>query len=191
MSGEPELDAMTTVLSALRPLDGNAQGRVLRWVIEKLELPTSFSGTAPRESANADAHDTHKDAGPLPQAAKVWMRQNEITAAELEHIFHHASEEVAVIASDIPGKSRPQQVINCYMLAGVCELLRTGEPTFSDKAARSLCDSFGCLDTTNHSKYLNTMGNEFTGSKEKGWTLTAPGKKRAAALVKEIASVES
>jgi hypothetical protein len=34
--------------------------------------------------------------------------------------------------------------------------------------------------------HIKERGNEFTGTKEKGWSLTAPGLKRGAALVKEM-----
>ena len=43
----------------------------------------------------------------------------------------------------------------------------------------------GFFDGTNHMKYMKG-GNEFTGSKDKGWTLTAPGLKVGASLVTQL-----
>jgi len=81
-------------------------------------------------------------------------------------------------------------VLNVYVMAGIAKLLEAGDPSFDDKTARDLCKSAGCFDNTNHSKYLVDKGNEFAGSKDKGWVLTAPGLKRGAALVKEISKEE-
>jgi hypothetical protein len=75
-------------------------------------------------------------------------------------------------------------------MAGIAKLLEAGDSSFDDKAARELCKSAGCFDNTNHSKYLGDKGNEFAGSKDKGWVLTAPGLKRGAALVKKISKGE-
>jgi hypothetical protein len=118
-------------------------------------------------------------------------RQNGVEYSDLEKVFHLEGGKVQVIAAHIPGKSNRERVLNCYILAGVGELLHTGEAGFTDKYARNLCEAFGCLDTTNHAKYLNEKGNNFIGSKDKGWTLTAPGRKHGATLVKEVAGTIS
>ena len=71
------------------------------------------------------------------------------------------------------------------LVAGAARLIVTGEPKFDDREARDLCERFGFFDPTNHSKYVKG-GSEFTGSKDKGWTLTAPGLKQAALLIAEL-----
>ncbi len=91
----------------------------------------------------------------------------------------------------MPGGSRREKVLNCYLLSGAGAFLGTGEVNFTDQKARELCEEFGCLDTTNHSKYLNEKGSEFVGSKSKSWSLTAPGKHRVSLLIKEIAAFKA
>lgn len=65
-------------------------------------------------------------------------------------------------------------------------MLASGEAKFTDKEARALCTSAGCYDGPNHASTLKARGNWFTGSKEKGWVLTAPGLKHGAALIKGL-----
>jgi hypothetical protein len=93
---------------------------------------------------------------------------------------------VNVLGGSIPGKSSKEQTISAYILKGVAQLLATGEPTFDDKSARKLCEDLGCYNGPNHAVYMNKMGNSITGSKDKGWKLTAPGLKKGADLIKEM-----
>jgi hypothetical protein len=122
----------------------------------------------------------------FPAKALVWMKQNEITVEQIDQIFHFSGAEVEVIAPSMPGKNKKAMTYNAYVLEGIAQLLATGEAHFTDKGARALCERAGCFDPANHAKHINDKGNEFTGSKEKGWTLTSPGLKRGAALVKEL-----
>ena len=124
----------------------------------------------------------------LPPRTRIWMQQNDLSAEQLEQVFHIHNETVAVIAAGMPGKNRSEQSRNAYVLTGAARFLATGEVNFEDKEARTLCESLGCYDSTNHAKYLKDKGNEFTGSKDDGWKLTAPGLKRAASLIKELNS---
>lgn len=59
--------------------------------------------------------------------------------------------------------------------------------SFDDKSARAQCQSSGCYDHTNHATYMKDKGNDLAGSKDKGWSLTNPGLKAGAMLVKQIA----
>ena len=70
-------------------------------------------------------------------------------------------------------------------------MLISGEAKFTDKDARDVCSSAGCYDATNHATTLKAKGNWFTGTKDKGWALTAPGLKHAATLVKSLASEQA
>jgi hypothetical protein len=93
---------------------------------------------------------------------------------------------MAVIAADIPGKGKKGKTLNAYVLVGVSKFLSTGDPKFDDKSARALCEGSGCYDSANHAQTLKAKGNWFTGTKEKGWSLTAPGLRQGAMIVKEL-----
>lgn len=188
MTMEPELHAMSAVLGALQPLDDGARSRVIKWAVEKLEISGGLAlGETKGDSSNPDGDGGVPEIAGVSSAATPWLKQNSVNPSDLEAVFHIDGDGVSVIAAEVPGKSTRERVLNCYILAGVCELLRSGQSGFSDKKARTLCESFGCLDVGNHSKYLAEKGNEFAGSKDKGWVLTAPGKKRGAVLVKQMA----
>jgi len=122
----------------------------------------------------------------LSTKAAAWIKQNGLTKSQLEHVFDIDGTSVNVLGGSIPGKSAKAQTISAYILKGVAQLLATGEPTFDDKSARKLCEDLGCYSSANHAVYMNSMGNTITGSKDKGWKLTAPGLKKGADLIKEM-----
>ena len=122
----------------------------------------------------------------LASRAQAWMSQNGVSEDELQQVFQIGDGAAEVIASEIPGRNDKERTFNVYILIGISKLLATGSPAFDDKAARLLCKSSGCFTGGNHAAHLASHGNEFTGSKEKGWVLTSPGLKRGAELVKAL-----
>lgn len=188
MDDSHELEVMGTVLAALKPMSPEAQSRVVRWVIEKLTI-TNFTDSKSTMGDLGDSGGLLSDlegGGDLPPPAKIWLKQSSLSLPDLEEVFHIDGEGVVLIAPEIPGKSLREKAMNCYVLCGITTMLKTGKPEFSDDEARAVCQEFGCLDKKNHATYLKEKGNDFTGSKDKGWTLTVPGKKKAAALIVEL-----
>jgi hypothetical protein len=92
---------------------------------------------------------------------------------------------IDVIAA-LPGRNKKEQTYTAYIITGIGQLLLNGIASFDDKVARALCERSGCYDSANHSAHLRDRGNEFTGTKEKGWTLTAPGLSRGAQIIKDM-----
>jgi hypothetical protein len=113
------------------------------------------------------------------------MQQNGIEMKMLEELFHFDSGKVDVIASVVPGKNKTQQTINAYVIQGLANFLATGSAAFDDKSARALCKNLGCIDEPNHKAIVRKIGNKITGSKETGWTLTAPGLAHGGTIVKD------
>jgi len=177
------IEEMTEVVRILKPLSSEDRIRVVSAAFSILgeDLPNLTSKSAILKVDEIEGGDL----GDLPLRARTWMNQNGVTSVELQQVFHLSAGDVEVIAA-VPGKNKKEQTYNAYVLTGIGQLLLTGNAAFTDKAARALCESSGCYDNANHSATIRDRGNEFTGSKDKGWTLTAPGLKRAAELVKEI-----
>jgi hypothetical protein len=175
------LDAMTKVVEVLSPLSSEDRARVIGAALALLgDAQSKIAAPKPSELDLDDA-----ELGNLSPRARSWMSQHGVSPVELQQIFHVADGEVEVIAT-VPGRNKKDQTYNAYVLTGLSQLLATGAPAFTDKAARALCEASGCYDSANHAAHLKDKGNEFTGSKDKGWTLTAPGLKRAAELIKEL-----
>jgi hypothetical protein len=173
------MQALNGVIGLLTPLETEERARILR-------AAAAFFGE-PSPALAALAEDPMGEiADSLPQRARLWMKQNSITSDQLQQVFHFADGGVEVIAPQMPGKNKKEQTYNAYVISGISQFLLKGDAFFEDKAARALCERSGCYDSANHSANLRDRGNEFTGSKEKGWTLTAPGLKRGAEIIKEM-----
>jgi formylmethanofuran dehydrogenase subunit E-like metal-binding protein len=175
------IDAMTKVVEVLSPLSPEERARVIGAALALLgDTQSTIAAPTPGGPKVEDV-----ELGALPSRAKSWMSLHAISAVELQQIFHIEAGAADFIAA-VPGRNKKEQTYNAYVLTGLGQLLSTGAPAFTDKAARALCELSGCYDSANHSAHMKDKGNEFTGSKEKGWTLTAPGLKRAAELIKEL-----
>ena len=137
-------------------------------------------------NGDKDKDNSSEDSDGLPDRARTWIKQNNLSFDNIQQSFYVTKEQVDVIVADMPGKNKKEKTINAYVLSGIAKLLLSGDTNFNDKSARALCESSGCYDSANHAVYLKGKGNEFTGTKAKGWTLTAPGLKRGAMLIKEL-----
>jgi hypothetical protein len=174
------INTVAKIVEILSPLSSEERTRIVRAAMALLGEAAEAPAAHMLIEAPAD------DIGNFSPRAQIWMKQNSITSEHLDQVFHVSDGVAEVIAPQLPGKNKKEQTYSAYMLAGLSQLLLTGNASFGDKEARALCERAGCYDSANHSVTLRNRGNEFTGSKEKGWTLTAPGLKRAAEIVKEL-----
>lgn len=175
-------DVATKIVNLLKPLNSEQRQRVV-------EAALTLVGEAParlQQKAGGETDISIKGGENLQARVQTWMRQNALTFEQLQQVFHTQDGNTEVIASAIPGANDKEQTLNGYVLRGVSCFITSGSPNFDDKSARGLCNTLGCYDPGNHATYLKGRGNLFAGSKEKGWTLTAPGLAKGAALVKEI-----
>lgn len=181
-------DIAGKVLKLIKPLSSEERKRVIQAALVLLgETPVVAPPNSPSGEADAPPAGPSAEKFKFPKA-NSWVMQNSITRAELDNVFH-IGEGAADIIGAIPGANKRVQTINVYILIGLAQLLVSGDPSFTDEAARAACQAAGCFDRSNHATILSSgRGSDITGSKEKGWTLTAPGLKRAAALVKEMTS---
>jgi hypothetical protein len=174
------------VVELLTPLTTEERQRVVAAAMTLLgDAPVSAGQD---QSIKDGGGDGDADTPELKPRARVWMKQNHLTWEQISQVFHVNGGAVEFIASDVPGKNSKEKTHSTYVVMGIVGLLGTGEPSFADKDARTLCRTLGCFNEGNHSSYLNDIGNELAGSKQQGWSLTQPGMKRAADIVKALAA---
>ncbi|MBW5439702.1 hypothetical protein FXB41_34605 [Bradyrhizobium canariense] len=176
---------VTGLYDLLEPADPSERKKALKAAMAMLGDDASVTE---QKEAKGGAADNEVDDGELGlnQKVKTWMSRNSVTVEQINHIFHIEDETVDLIADTPHGKNQKEQSINAYLLAGVAEFLKTGQTTFTDKAGREACKKMGCYGDTNHATYLKKPGNILSGSKERGWTVTGPGLKAGAELVKQL-----
>ncbi len=170
-----------TIVDELSPLASEDRKRAMLAAMTLLgEAPTKIE--SPR--AEQEELEESEDMAALRPRVKTWMRQNDLSISAVQNTFH-IENGIAEFIGEVPGATNKDKVRNAYILTGLSAFLVNGEQRFDDTAARTLCERFGFYDSTNHSKYVKG-GSEFSGSRERGWTLTIPGLKAGAALIKDI-----
>lgn len=182
MSKKTITDVVSLIVSALEPFSSEDRHRVISASMTLL----GETGSIRQEGSNKAKNEDDSNDSELPGRANSWMKQNGLTLDQIRQTFHWGNEGIEVIAAEVPGKNNRERVRNAYILLGIAQFLASGTANFDDKSARELCEKLGIYDRTNHMKYMKG-GNEFTGSKDRGWTLTAPGLKHGAALIASLA----
>ena len=138
------------------------------------------SGTAAATSSSDEFQDLRLG----PKALK-WLSRNGISRSVLDEVFHVAEGGVSISADSVPGMSKREKTINCYLLAGARRLLESDIATFDDSEAIAECKRLAAYDKNNHTTYRMAIGNKMTG-KRPSFTLTGPGEAAAAELIKQM-----
>lgn len=180
--------AALKLVEVLTPLNSEERQRAL------ISAMAIFGDTPPTAKslglASHKEHDLNLEtvANGICPKALVWMKKNSITREELDHVFSMDENSIDIIAAEMPGKSKREQTVQAYIICGVGTFIRTGETTFTDKDARTLCIKIGAYDQANHSKSIKELGNFVTGTKDSGWKITNPGLSEGAKIIKELTS---
>ncbi len=194
MTPKKTTEIVTEIVELLTPIESAERLRVIQASLTLLGETLPARALRVGGDSGNGAEDGGNDMSTSHPRARTWAKQNGVSQEELEQVFHLEDGNAQVIAGEIPGKSKKEKTLNAYVLTGLAKLLSTGSPAFDDKSARLLCESSGCYDQANHSSTIKDRGdrgNEFTGTKERGWSLTAPGLKRAALLVREMTKTKN
>jgi hypothetical protein len=170
-----QTEILSQMIELLTPLKSEDRQRLIGATL-------TFLGENSPISKKLDGDEAHGDNTALPARANAWRKQNGLSMEQLNQVFHLDGDKVEVLG--VPGASNKEKTINSYVLAGLGKYLASGEAKFDDRFARDVCSMAGCYDRTNHATYLRAKGNLFTGDKDAGWIVTAPGLKHAADLVK-------
>jgi hypothetical protein len=146
-----------------------------------------------RLSSPANATPTLEGDGGLgdlkigPKAMR-WIQRNAFTRGALEEIYHLENDGMDIIAGSIPGASKREKTINCYLLSGIRGLLRSDLPTLDEAETIAVCKRLTAYDRNNHTANRAAVGNRING-KRPTFTLTGPGETAAAELIKQMTAV--
>jgi len=191
---EKNIAAITTeMFTLLEPCSTEERQRVTKAVFALLgdELP---AGAVPQRGPAFD-----RGATPPPQTtensglgprARSWARQHKLSDAALEKIFYFHEGKVDIHVNEVPGKSKREQTVNCYLLTGLRAFLEADSSSFSDTEAMTLCKHTGAYDKNNHPKFRAALGNFVNGSKENGFELAGPGLKAIGELIADFGKNE-
>jgi hypothetical protein len=176
----------TKLYGLLKPLDSPMRKRAIRAALTMLGDEDDDLASGDVEKKREDRSDGGGDHAGLPARARSWMRAEKVTVNELGHVFD-LENDAQIIASHAPGGNKREQTINAYVLAGISQLLKIGDTKFDDASGRAAAVSLGCFDGPNHAATMKKKGNVLSGSKGGGWSVTGPGLKAAAVIIKELA----
>jgi hypothetical protein len=180
-----ELALELYTLLAPHPADTRVKAMHAAMTLLDDELPQS------KATNRSGGGDTSGSAGEfadlnLGPRAQKWVQRHGVTRGMLDEIFHITSEGVEVTASAVPGTSKREMTLNCYLLEGLRGLLRSDQPLLNEQDAIATCKRLTAYDKNNHTTHRSAIGNKMSGTKP-NFTLTGPGEIAAAELVKQMA----
>lgn len=179
--------ALNTIVDALQPLQSADRKRAVLGALHFLDEDWVPLPNKRADGSDAEAKELGVANGAFSPAVQSWMKKNDLSVEEIEHVFSFDNGIINIIA-DLPGKSKREDTITIYILMGVGTFLHTGGLKFSDEAARASCTRHNAFDSPHHATTMKELKSEFTGDKKEGWTITTPGLKKGAAIVKKLAS---
>jgi hypothetical protein len=205
-----ELDAMAIIYNALKSLNGEAQSRVLDYVMRRLSLKDSTAFTSrpvtavqldqesekpdddelQRESSkNVSAEDAEEFEG-VSAVGQKWMRRNSFSTSKISPLFSLGVDEIDLVAKSVPGKNKIQKFRNVFLLQGIASYLSGGVARVDPKKLRQAAGHYGVDPENNMWNYVQSMSAEVSGSMSSGFTLTARGLNAATELVRELTSAK-
>ncbi len=183
MSSEDIPKTAAELFKLLSPLSAEDRQKVVRGALAMLGEPTVVAAPYGGDSPGDEPSDL-SDLGPR---ALRWLKKFSISPEQLEHVFHFDGGTVDLLDIEVPGNSKKSKTINSYLLVGAKQFLATDDPKFDDKSAMKYCKRVGCHDTANHALNRAALGNKVTGNKSSSFSLSTPGLKAAADVIKQAA----
>src|ERR1700690_2171525 len=149
---DPEILAMSTIISVLKGLDPDAQSRVLEYVQRKLNRDAAPMAASPEpsrgrrddgregpDSPPADGGEDAENGDGIKEVARRWMPRNSLTAHSLGALFSLGVEDIELVANKVPGRSKRERMHNVILLRGVASYLGSGAARFTHADLKETC----------------------------------------------------
>jgi hypothetical protein len=198
-----ELEAMGTVYAALKPLESDAQTRVLEYVERRLKLvrvppkpatpelrqePVRIKEPEPEPDPEReeDADETSDGVEGVNVLAQKWMKRNGLTPDQISNLFSLGVDEIDLVANSVPGDTTKDKFRNVLLLQGVASLLSSGTARITHDKLKEATGHYDADAGTNFARHMKSFASEVSGSKESGYTLTTKGLNAAKGLIVEM-----
>jgi len=173
------------IYKLLAPHPSEIRVRAIQSVLASLGETAVLPGQGAMKGA-AGVAQTIGEFGELslgPRALR-WAQKYSITRAMLEEVFL-LGDRIEISASSVPGASKREMTVNCYLLVGLKSLLKSDAPSIDDGDAIAECKRMAAYDKNNHTTNRQSVGSKMSGNRP-NFLLTGPGETAAAELVKEM-----
>jgi hypothetical protein len=172
------------IYNILVPFETDVRQRVIQSALTLLG-ETAFTPVG-RSTALQSAVTGFDDVRVGPKAMK-WVQKHAVSREMLDEIYHFTDGDVDIIASSVPGASKREMTVNCYLLSGIRGLLKEDVPSLDETETIAVCRRLTAYDKNNHTANRQSVGNKVSGTKPT-FTLTGPGETAAAELIKQMTS---
>jgi hypothetical protein len=172
------------IYNILVPFESDVRQRVIQSALTLLG-ETAFTPVG-RSTALQSAVTGFDDVRVGPKAMK-WVQKHAVSREMLDEIYHFTDGDVDIIASSVPGASKREMTVNCYLLSGIRGLLKGDVPSLDETETIAVCRRLTAYDKNNHTANRQSVGNKVSGTKPT-FTLTGPGETAAAELIKQMTS---
>jgi hypothetical protein len=170
------------VYNILIPYDSEVRQRVIQSALTLLgEAALPSVGRPPMPQSAVSGFDDVK----LGPKAMRWLQKHGLSRGHLDEIYHLGVGTVDIVTSHVPGDSKREMTINCYLLSGIRGLLEVDTSSLNETETIALCKRLTAYDKNNHTAYRAAVGNRMTGTKP-AFILTGPGENAAAELIKQM-----
>lgn len=194
-----EIQAMSTVHTALKNLDPAARSRVFRYAGEMLGItldPAADRGgsesheqkttSSSASSFNSSEDNVSDEFEGINAVAVRWVKRANLNPISLQKLFSLGVDEIDLVANKVPGDSKKDRMKSVLLLKGIAAYLGTGVARITYEQLKEACLHYNGYDSGNFAAYLKSFAAEVGGSKETGFTLTARGLNSGTELVKEM-----
>ena len=175
------------IYNILVPFESEVRQRVVQSALTL--LGETVLAPVGRSAAPQSAVSGFDDVELGPKAMK-WLQKHAVTREMLDELYHLTDGAVDIIASAVPGSSKREMTVNCYLLSGIRVLLRDDVPLLDETETIAVCRRLTAYDKNNHTANRQSVGNRMTGNKPT-FTLTGPGETAAAELIKQMTLSQS
>ena len=120
------------------------------------------------------------------KAAPVFFTRQNITEEEWQKVYHLEGTTYAIIVDDLKETAKAKKQVKLALLEGIKELLTGGVATIIRDDLVESCKKYDAYDSSNFATHMKNQKSLFL-AKGDNWSLTKPGEKRAAEVIKELA----